>query len=501
MKKLILLLVAILAMTFTLAGCSDDVTPLKNVEGQVKSGNGTFAVEKGDYLYFVNGIGDSKGVNEMGKVEKGALLRVKTSEIGNENAKVETVIPKLVTTGSFVGGVYVYGDTVYYGTPYDGKDKTSTVRNDYTEFRTFDLKTGKSTEILYESKTVSKYSFTEVNSKVYLTYQTTETVDGEEVKTFKVYNAKGSSVFSVSGYSELLTASDNSSKVFYTKTAYSEELKQDEAFNEVYEYVIGNESANVILSGCGENSLIRDGRNNAQYKAKILKYSDLAGVKVTLIKNTGSLLIFKIKSNDVNLSSYYFALDLTKAVSNENPVELCESNEYSDVAITANSYYKSLEEIYYVENSNYLKGLVKFNYKERNNAFYGRKLISSDAAGYNIAYEQANYLYLNGTEGDYYRINLGGEELVKINAIGAKALTDWFAPRVVGDKFICVYSDTMYQSYLYSIDMTDTTHVEEYEELDREKVLAISKTLVGKMTDSDKSAFESQLDSSYPEEE
>ena len=116
MKKLLLLLVAILTMSFALSGCSEKVAPLSNVGGDVKSGNGTFAVEKGDYVYFVNGVGDMTASNKMGDVEKGALVRVKTADIGKEGATVETVIPKFVNTGSAVSGIYIYGDVVYYAT-------------------------------------------------------------------------------------------------------------------------------------------------------------------------------------------------------------------------------------------------------------------------------------------------------------------------------------------------------------------------------------------------
>ena len=76
----------------------------------------------------------------MGEVEKGALVRVKTSDIGTKNANVEPVIPKLATTGSATNGVFIYGDNVYYASPYDEKDKTGTVRSDYVDFRSFNLK-------------------------------------------------------------------------------------------------------------------------------------------------------------------------------------------------------------------------------------------------------------------------------------------------------------------------------------------------------------------------
>lgn len=508
MKKLLLLLIAILTMSFALTGCGEDVTPLSNVGGDVKSGNGTFAVEKGDYVYFVNGIGDMTQSNKMGEVVKGALVRVKTTDIGKVDAKIETVIPKFVNTSSAISGVYIYGDTVYYATPYDGKDKTGEVRRDYTDFRTFDLKTGKSTQILFESKTVNKYKYVSNSNGVYLMYDVTETVDEKEVKTFNVYKTNGDKVFSVDGYGELLMADDNSDKAFYTKTAYSEELEQDENFTEVYMYTAGASQAEVVFSGCGENAKLRDGRNTADYTAKILKYSDLSGVKVALIKNTGKILVMKVTSNDANLSAYYFGLTIADGVKVSSLKELGVSDEYLDAAITANSYYKSLNEIYYIENTTNLKGLVKFNYENLSDVYHGRTQISDDANGYNIAFEQDGYLYISGTANDYYRIKLdGANKLKKINSANVNSLTSWFVPRVIGNKFICTYSDSLFQSYVFAIDIENADnddyqdYIDEYATLDREKVLNLNKTLLGIKNDPDKTFFETLLDATYPEDD
>ena len=518
MKKLLLLLIAVLTMSFALTGCGEDVTPLSNVDGAVVSGNGSFAVEKGDYVYLVNGIGDMTQSNKMGEVVKGALVRVKTADIGKENANFEMVIPKFVNTASAVSGIYIYGDTVYYATPYDGKDKTGKVRTDYTDFRTFDLKTGKSTQILFESKTVNKYKYVSNSNGVFLMYDVTETVDEKEVKTFNVYKTNGDKVFSVEGYGELLTADDNSDKVFYSKTAYSEELEQDENFTEVYMYTAGASEAEVVFSGCGENAKVRDGRNSEEYKKKILKYSDLSGVKVTLIKNTGKILVMKITSNDANLSSYYFGLEIASGVKLESLIELGMADEYLDAALTANSYYKALNEIYYIENSTNLKGLVKFNYEKlknedgdylENDVYHGRTQISDDANGYNIAFEQDGYLYISGTANDYYRIKLDGEssKLKKINSTGVNTPTSWFLPRVIGNKFICSYSEALFQNYVFAIDIENVEsddyqdYIDEYATLDREKVLELNKTLIGIKNDPDKTFFDTLLDSTYPEDE
>lgn len=520
MKKFLTLITAIIILTLALSGCSTSVKPLANVEGDVvKSTNGTFAVEKGNYVYFVNGVGDMKGNNEMGEVEKGALVRVKTSEIGKTSQTIETVIPKLVTTASATNGVFIYGNTVYYASPYDEKDKTSTVRNDYTDFRSFDLTTAKSNRITYENDTVNSYRFIESGSDVFLVYETNETVDGTATNVFKVFNAKtGAEVYSVNGYSQIFVADDNSKNVFFVKLAHSDELDEDEAFSEVYLYTVGSTSHSLVYSGCGTNGLTRDGRGkDANYKSKILPYSDISGVTVSLIKNTGSVLVFKVTGIDTNYPTVYYygvnlvdgsgALKQTYAIS--DLIELGKSDAFIDAALTSNSYFKSLSEVYYVENSTYLKGLVKFDYNNLNKADHGRTLLTSDANGYNISMVDGGYIYLVSTDGFYYRIKLDGSEtsLRKINAVAAKGVTDWHKPRVINGNFVCVYSSEIFYNYVYSVDMTDIDKdsyeekLEDYESLDREKVETIKGTLLGKMTQTDEDAYQTKLDNDYPEED
>lgn len=513
MKKLLILLIAILTMSFCLTGCKDKkVEPLANVGGSVVlESNGTFAVEKGEYLYFINGIGDSKQSNNMGDVTKGALCRVKLDAIGNANANVEVVIPKLVTTGSASKGVFIYGDTVYYASPYSEKDKTGTVRSDYTEFRSFDLKTAKSSSFGYETNSVNSYTFYQNGNNVYLGYEYSAKVDEKETKIYRVLNQKGEEVHKIEKYTSLAVASDNSGKIFFVKTAYSEDLDQDEAFSEVYSYVLGG-TEELVFSGCGTNGLTRDKavRDNDTYKAKILKYSDFSGATITIVKNTGSILIMKVTGVDANYSSaYYFGLNISDGATVANLKEMGRSTTYIDNALVATAYYKSLNEIYYVENTDYLKGLVKFDYTKLLDATHGRTLINKDASEKNIVFTQGDYMYFSATGGEYYRLNLSdaNAKLRKINGVSAKTTTDWLLPRVVGDKFICILSDSIFGSYAYAIDMKDID-TDEYEdnleklaELDREKVLAINGTLVGLKTGADKDAFTEKLDATYPEED
>ena len=118
-------------------------------------------------------------------------------------------------------------------------------------------------------------------------------------------------------------------------------------------------------------------------------------------------------------------------------------------------------------------------------------------------------MYLCGTAGDYYRIKLdGASELKKINAVSAKSITEWFVPRVINNKFICAYSEALFQDYLFVVDMVDVDsetyeedYLEKYAELDEAKVREINKTMLGKKTSGDVTSFENLLESTYAEEE
>ena len=50
MKKLLLVILSVVLALSMVIGCGDSTTPLTGVEGEVKSANGSFVVEKGDYV-------------------------------------------------------------------------------------------------------------------------------------------------------------------------------------------------------------------------------------------------------------------------------------------------------------------------------------------------------------------------------------------------------------------------------------------------------------------
>ncbi|MBR4745232.1 MAG: hypothetical protein IK070_00795 [Clostridia bacterium] len=134
-----------LCCTFVLSACGKkglDDNPATNAQ---VSGNGGFAVVKGDYLYYTNGYDEnytenytSTSDNKFGSVTFGAIYRTKLSngEVQyNEDGTLKSsqvVVSKLV--GYEKGGFYIFGDYIYYGTPLMEKETSGTLRSDLVSF-------------------------------------------------------------------------------------------------------------------------------------------------------------------------------------------------------------------------------------------------------------------------------------------------------------------------------------------------------------------------------
>ncbi len=122
------------------AGCSK--TDFKMIKpnqtdyvGEVRS-NGGFAVQKGNYVYFINGVQSNTANNTYGEVEKGALMRITTKQLAEkEYDKAEVVVPSLFVSQKYEAGVFIYDDYVYYATPTTDKNLEGKVENSYIDFK------------------------------------------------------------------------------------------------------------------------------------------------------------------------------------------------------------------------------------------------------------------------------------------------------------------------------------------------------------------------------
>ena len=154
--------------------------------------NGGFAVEYGEYVYFINGMENYTAENEYGEVVKGALMRMKKSDLGGDFSatgynKAETVVPMLFVAQNFSSGIYIYDDYVYFATPTTAKDQSGEVVNSSIDFKRAKLDGTETMKDYYFrlSDNTSNYRFVQVNGDVYCLYE--ESTDAG-VKQLKSYN-------------------------------------------------------------------------------------------------------------------------------------------------------------------------------------------------------------------------------------------------------------------------------------------------------------------------
>lgn len=164
-------------------------------KGEVTS-NGGFAVEKGDYIYFINGKEASTADNTYGTPVKGAIMRIsKTSLAAHDYSDVQTVVPKIAYSGNNNAGIFVYGNYIYYATPSTEKDSDGEIQNSYIEFKSSKLdgtEAMKEYYVQYSDNSI-EYRFVEQDGVVYLLYVATSEKLFEEttgVSNLHSYNTK-----------------------------------------------------------------------------------------------------------------------------------------------------------------------------------------------------------------------------------------------------------------------------------------------------------------------
>ena len=172
-KKAICVAAAAALAVTALAGCggsySTDVPGEDIFQGDVTS-NGGFVVEKGNYIYFINGAEEYTASNEYGEVVKGALMRIsRTDLLAGNYENVVTVVPMLFVAQNFDAGVYIYGDYVYFASPTTERDQDGNVQNDWISFKRAKLDGTEAMSDYYfrSDDNAVQYRFVEVDGVVY----------------------------------------------------------------------------------------------------------------------------------------------------------------------------------------------------------------------------------------------------------------------------------------------------------------------------------------------
>jgi len=97
--------------------------------------NGGYAVEQGNYVYFVNGFQGTTAENDWGNVFKQGIMRATLDENGAVVAdSFALVVPKHIYSSDTNSGIAVFGEWIYYATPNNEKDKSGTASTTNLDF-------------------------------------------------------------------------------------------------------------------------------------------------------------------------------------------------------------------------------------------------------------------------------------------------------------------------------------------------------------------------------
>lgn len=222
MKKTLTKISAIIVLcVLLLAGCAEKWAAVGGgpAADAAVAGNGGLTVQKGNFLFFINGTSSTTAANSYGVVEKGSIVR---QDLDKPEEEPVIVVPKIVLSSFKGGGFYIFGDRLYYPSPSEGEDNRGNKLTSYLDFFSVKLDGTDNTKIFTLSANSGAYKFyQDAESKaVYLTY-----VSGTTVKTVdcasKDREKSATHATIISAFTGTLKMADDG-YIYYNATVYDE---------------------------------------------------------------------------------------------------------------------------------------------------------------------------------------------------------------------------------------------------------------------------------------
>ena len=516
MKKIIILLVAIVTcFTALFTGCGDSTgfnNKLTISASDAVSSNGGFAVVKGDYVYFINGVETYTADNKYGDVVNGALVRVKKSDLANPaTATAEVVIPSLFVASDYTSGFYMFtGDSnVYYASPVTAKNKEGVVENSKLDFIKTSLDGKTSVTLKTVDDNTTQYRYVQgADNKVYLVLKT---VNEDAETVIEIINATDNKLVKTTDKIESVIFTDGGAgtEIYYTVVPHNETLDQDEAYNEIHRVKVDGTSE-LVLSGKGLYGTQED-ENPEGF--------GVSGVKFTLIKDTADTLYFSGAYVDTSIASVTRYYALNKASKDYEVIN--EGTSTASKVFAANSYYVSKNAIVYLDAT---YGLVKYDYNTvgstdvsisegRVQLFYDKDLV-----GYTVKFWQDGYLYVTDSSNYYYRVNVAAlldddatNDNVAVETVNFLAnSTSWYAPEVIDGYFLSVYTSDPYNGLVFVSDIAKNAAIGAAEdaedqiaairEVTKEQVNKNLETSISLQSDAVKEKIANYMEETFKEE-
>ena len=301
--------------------------------------NGGFAVEKGDWLYFINGSEANTAVNDYGKPVKGSVYRISKNNLKERNySNAEPVVPQIAYSSNYDTGIFIYGDYIYYGTPSTAKNSEGVVQNSFLEMKSSKLDGTEAMKNYYVQfpSTSYDYRYVEEGGTVYLLYVAEDEKLFEEstgVKNLHSYNTK-TNADTLLAYNVADVLFDDQNKenpqVFYTMNVYNYTASSNYGYNQVYtvkasatedkfegklssESIVGWDDetskyvncGDLVFDGIGVKENIASGKTPFNYPGEEVNDSSYTYTLKAYLNNT----LFYTRTTSNNSSNYLFKLD------------------------------------------------------------------------------------------------------------------------------------------------------------------------------------------------
>ena len=425
------------------------------------SGNGGLAVQKGEYLYFVNGytaVSDMKDGDNKGGNQYSAIYRTKLDEnnglVYNEDGELENcemIIDKVC--GFDKTALYIFGDYIYYASPNTQKvisDESTVYNFKLTDFYRAKLD-GSYRTLLYKTNNASddtKFAFYKANgvNDVYLALYDGSTLVFVNCSNGSVpFTAEDVTSVALPEYSDYNILNNQlsagASNVYYTRTDSEQNIS-------ILGYAKFGENAEHVIPSGTDTYTVKQANNFGLVYTRKLSYEDIAcnyivkysgesgaefdvqngGIK---LDNTGHDNVFLTTfedgnptgfvcvNNDTSKKLVYIKLNLNGTTT---PIILNDSLSLTPLKVAGNYVYA------YDENNN----VYQINYKTLDSKLIADTSLTEDEEIKKPYFEGAkkfsvcgNYIYYFATyEGDsetgYYlnRINASVQETYKTELVG-----------------------------------------------------------------------------------
>ena len=328
MKKIIISLVMIIcacAMIFT--GCSSKGLKDNPPTDALVIGNGGYAIQKGDYLYYINGyvdkyteeLTDYKKDNVEGEVVYGAIYRTKlVNGQLSKDAKgflntSECVVSKVV--GYEQGGFYIVGDYIYYATPYMRVDSNGVIQNTRISFNRINIDGTKNKEmyVTEEGATDIDWRINVFDNKTYLVVKQTVTEESDSLSQSETKTT-------------VTSVLDKGKK--FTKTVVADNVTE----------VVFNEDVNLSSEYFYYTRSVKDGEKaystsgNLICKASIVNGGEVA-YELDKVSTYGLVALANgrlyVTKQNSNTKTYLYNFNANENLINQNPIKLSNA-EYSN---------------------------------------------------------------------------------------------------------------------------------------------------------------------------